>query len=116
MAIIVQGIKSFIERLLSLGAKIPLATVRRFAMVMGVGMTTEPTFHRSCLEGKVSLPYSTHQNLTHYHALRVSFAKQLLQNDQPVAKRGITRSPKGRDMGNSAMILTLVLSPYPFLP
>ena len=74
MAIIVQGIKSFIERLLALGAKIPLATVWGFAMFMGTGMTTEPTFHRSCLRVKVSLLYSTHQNLTHYHNLSVHHA------------------------------------------
>jgi len=35
MAMIVQGVKAFIERLLALGAEIPLATIRGFSMFMG---------------------------------------------------------------------------------
>lgn len=52
---IIQGIKPFIERLLALRTKIPLAPVRGFAMFMGAGMTAEPTFHRSCLRVDVPL-------------------------------------------------------------
>ncbi len=48
MAMIVHRVKSFIEGLLTLRAKIPLATVRSFAMFMGAWTTAEPTFHRLC--------------------------------------------------------------------
>jgi hypothetical protein len=64
---VVQGVKPFIERLLAQRTEVPLATVRGFAMFMSARVTAEPTFHRSCLELDVSLLYSTHHILTHYH-------------------------------------------------
>jgi hypothetical protein len=66
VAMVVQGIKPFIKRLLALGTKIPLASVGCFTVFMSVGMTTEPTFHRSFLGVDVSLLYLTHLNLMHY--------------------------------------------------
>lgn len=44
---IVQGVKSLVERLFALRAKIALATIRSFAMFMSARMTTKPTFHGS---------------------------------------------------------------------
>ena len=40
VAMIIQGVKPFVERLLALGAEIPLAPMRGFTMFMRVGMTT----------------------------------------------------------------------------
>jgi transposase len=85
MAIIVQGIKSFIERLLALGAEIPLATVRCFAVFMGTEMTAESTFHKLNLKVRVSLLYSTHQNLMHN---QTSFGQDNQDGLNPEQRRG----------------------------
>lgn len=67
---VVQGLKPFIERLLALGAEIPLATVRGFAVFMCAGMTPEATSHKSCLRVvDISLLYLTHHDLMHYPIL-----------------------------------------------
>jgi hypothetical protein len=66
LAMIVQGIKPFLKRLLALGTKIPLASVGCFTVFMNVGITTQPTFHRSFLGVDVSLLYLTHLDLMHY--------------------------------------------------
>ncbi len=63
---VIQGVKPFVERLLALCAEIPLATVRGFTVFVRAGVTTEPTFHRSCLRVDVSLLYLTHHDLMHY--------------------------------------------------
>jgi hypothetical protein len=77
---VVQGVKPFIEGLLALMAEISLATVRSFAVFMRTGMTTEPTFHRSCLRVDVSLLYLTHHDLMHY----LSFIEEILVAENTV--------------------------------
>ena len=66
LPIVVQGVKPLVERLLALGTKVALASVRCFTMFVSTGMTTEPTFHQFCLGVDVPLPYLTHHNLMHY--------------------------------------------------
>ena len=66
VAMVIQGVKPFIERLLALRAEIALAAIRSFTMFMGVGITTEPTFHSSGLRVDALLLYLTHHDLTHY--------------------------------------------------
>jgi hypothetical protein len=63
---IVQSVKSLVERLLALGAEIALATIGSCSVFVSARMTAEPTLHRSCLQVDVSLLYSTHHSLTHY--------------------------------------------------
>lgn len=62
---IVQGVKSLVERLLALGAKVALAPIRSFSVFVGARMTAEPTFHSLYLKVEVSLLYSNHHVLTH---------------------------------------------------
>jgi hypothetical protein len=40
VAMIIQGVKSLVERLLAVGAEIPLAPIGGFTMLMRAGMTT----------------------------------------------------------------------------
>jgi hypothetical protein len=44
---VIQRVKSLIERLLTLRAVIALATIGGFTMFMGVRMTAQTTFYRS---------------------------------------------------------------------
>ncbi len=63
---IVQSVKSLVERLLALGAEIALATIGICSVFVSARMTAEPTFHRSCLQVERHLLYCTHYILTHY--------------------------------------------------
>ena len=66
LAMVVQGVKAFIESLLALRTEISLIAVRSFAMFMCAGVSTEFAFHRSCLRVGASLLYRTHHILMHY--------------------------------------------------
>lgn len=63
---VVQRVKSLVERLLAPGAEIALASIRGYTMFIGARMTAKPTFHRFCLKVDFSLLYPTHHLLTHY--------------------------------------------------
>jgi len=71
---VVQRVKSLVERLLALGAEIALASIWGFTMFMGARMTAKPTFHRSCLKVNISLLYLTHHFLMHYPVSSISCA------------------------------------------
>jgi hypothetical protein len=67
---IVHRVKALVERLLAMGAKIALAPIRSFSMLVGARMTAEQTFHNLYVKVAVSLLYSTHHSLTHYQPRR----------------------------------------------
>ncbi len=48
-------------------------------MFVGARMTAEPTFHKLYVKVAVSLLYSTHQFLTHYHVIELRLKYPLIQ-------------------------------------
>jgi hypothetical protein len=81
---VVQRVKLFIEQLLALETEIPLAPIRSFSVFICAGMTSEPTFHRSCLRIDclridVSPFYLTHHTLMHY---RLAYGREILQQQR----------------------------------